>query len=854
MSAPRRDELFDKPAIALKGLQTALSACGDVTVESLEAGTFERPAMRQFSEQLFANPRSIEPSNDAAGIEILAVTGTTNEAELIAARVKLLLQSGVDPRDVVVATRDLDESASLLLSRFRAAGIPVWCAASTPLITAPAVRALLEVLRLEAEGWPFERLRAVLRSNYFRPEWYAKELPRRISQLLAESRAEKLHEKRDIMWKVLKRKSERDDATVDTAQALELFEQITSATKPLRSKATFAKWAERLLELSRTLGIAPAHEDDERELAIWERLREALFNARKFDESLDDPVGKVSLADFTTALTEVIQTQHIPAAGKAHGRVRILSVEDVRNLDVPHLFLTGLTEKAFPRLRRDDCLYSEHERRELHGHGLPLSHNEHRLQDEMLLFYSIVTRARRTLTLSYSEAGAQGEPQFPSPYVLAVQRLFDEKTLVTQHVGDLDPVPKSDRIFTAADARRMATVELRHQRPGLFAGLIEAKDYAPAMRHVLAGVDANAARFATRGWTKYDGEVSAAARRKFLADRYPDEYQFSVRQFEDYANCRFQFFSHDVLGIEPLEPPTVATDYRRRGNLMHNALAAVHRAFLGEETADIDPARLTQAIRESVAERLDRQIKDTELAKALTTIEGRLLAEWCEAYGVHWTDYITAFDDDWQSPPKAEHFELPFGQVPGEEVDEKNYPAVTFGESGQTIHIRGRIDRIDVGFRDGGPAFTVIDYKSGKPPQFTVDDVKSGRALQLTVYLLAVKKLGLLEGGGRPYQMGYWSLKEDGFVPGIKDRKKTPTPLRDDVVQTLQATLDRVLPALAEGIRGGHFPVDSEDPRCTELCPYNTVCRITDLRPVSDKLGKVRRQIEEVSENEVHQD
>ena len=831
-----RGDLFAKSKGAMHSLKESL---GEGSQTQLESGEFERPAMRQIATQLFTNPGNTQTTDDAEGIEILAVTGTTNEADAVAGRVKQLLQNGVDPRDVVIAVRDLDESGELLLSRLRAAGVPAASSASRGLMTAPVLRALFEVLRLESEGWPFDRLRSILRSNHFRPPAFETDLQERSGRLLSILRREKLHESRPLMRRKLEWYAQRPESEPSDPLAFELFEHLDNSLQPFRSKAPFSKWIERLLQLGSELGLAPTADDAQQERNVWEKFRDALFHARHAQQIIDLKENELTLGEFVTTASEILQSQPHPAAGEPPGCVRVLSVEEVRNLNVRHLFLAGMTERAFPRMRRDDCLYSERERRALHAGGLPLQHNDHRLQDELLLFYSVVTRARQSLTISYPETGSQGDPQFPSPYVIALRRLFDPQVLNVQHVGNLDPVPQSDSLFTPADGRRFATVELLENRPELFASLAADERFAPSVRHVLAAVDANAARFETRGWTPYEGETSP---RESLSNRFHSEYQFSVTQLEKYAGCRFRFMQSDVLRIDPLESPAVATDYMRRGTLMHDALAAVHRAFIGEPSQEIDPARLTEAIREEVAERLGRRIDETELAKALTEIECRLLSEWSEAFRQQWSDYLGVYDESWDAPPSAKLVELPFGQVPEAEPDEDRYPPAIFGQGEQRVKVRGRIDRIDVGTRDGTPAFTVIDYKSGMPQRFSIEDVQSGRALQLVVYMLAAVRLNLLDDGGEPWQMGYWSLKENGFVPGIKSRKRTPEPLDAAILEKLESTLDELIPTLADGIRAGHFPVDSQDPRCTERCEYNTVCRVSQLRRLAEPLGKVRAE------------
>jgi hypothetical protein len=77
----------------------------------------------------------------------------------------------------------------------------------------------------------------------------------------------------------------------------------------------------------------------------------------------------------------------------------------------------------------------------------------------------------------------------------------------------------------------------------------------------------------------------------------------------------------------------------------------------------------------------------------------------------------------------------------------------------------------------------------------------------------------------------------------MKAGRKGVAALDDAVLAELESTLDELIPRLAAGIRSGHFPVDSDDPHCTDRCPYRTVCRITQLRPIRDRLQKTRGQL-----------
>lgn len=126
---------------------------------------------------------------------------------------------------------------------------------------------------------------------------------------------------------------------------------------------------------------------------------------------------KLTLGEFTSELRDFLSHETLAADPEPEGCIRILGVEQIRNLDVPHLFLLGLTENSFPGNRSEDCLFSESERRDFISRGVALRHRSSHHADEMFLFYSVVTRARQSVTLSYPAVNSKGQPVFPSPYV-----------------------------------------------------------------------------------------------------------------------------------------------------------------------------------------------------------------------------------------------------------------------------------------------------------------------------------------------------------------------------------------------------------------------------------------------------
>ncbi|MCH7989184.1 MAG: exodeoxyribonuclease V subunit gamma [Planctomycetes bacterium] len=853
----KRNDLFAKTESARKRIEETVGSATNSKVKivplhnSDDSRDQRNSAFVHIAERLFDNPREITLSTQADGIEIVSATGRLGEVQAIAERVKRLLLSNVPADEIVIAVRNLKDYADLFEEVFQSSGIPYWCEAGFPISRASIVKALFAVIQLEREDWPFSRLATVLQSNYFRPDWKESEHGTATRGVLAQLRRLKIPSQRHAMLKGLSRAANRKSETAENhkaeqaAAALQLLERLSEATKPLRKKANFDKWTETLIAIGRELGIAPKadqqaseHENDllsKRDFRVWDRFVGILREAAKAERDFSDELPNLSLSEFQMQLSDILESETLSPQEPEQGKVLILEADPVRNLDIPYLYLAGLTETGFPQSHHDDCLYGETERRQLNKQGLTLRSRSSRSQDEMLLFYNIVTRARCRLTLSYPSVQDNGQPLYPSPYLTTLKELFDHKTLSFSNETRFDPIPERERIMTPADLRLLAVTEARNKRPGLFRTLFEWPRTSGTALNVLAAIDMAAARFQTRDLTAFDGLVQHSRHVEQLKKRFPADYQFSATNLESYAVCAFRFFASKILHVEPLESPETSTDYLSRGSLVHDVLATVHRELAeGKETTlGIATGEIVTRFRESVDERLNRRIDDSDLQKALTHIEQQLLHEWAEAYGLQYEDYFQAFEKTWDVHPSPHSLETPFGDVPeyGNDPDEQSHQSLTFGSGEKQTFVQGRIDRIDIGQVNNQPVFNVIDYKSGKPPRFSLDDVSTGRAIQLVLYTLAVQRLDLAGPDAKPFLMGYWSIRETGFVGGMKGSRKTKLePLDEAVLQSLEAMLEEVIPKLAAGIRSGMFPVNNEDPDCTTFCAYNTVCRVNQIR------------------------
>jgi hypothetical protein len=299
-----------------------------------------------------------------------------------------------------------------------------------------------------------------------------------------------------------------------------------------------------------------------------------------------------------------------------------------------------------------------------------------------------------------------------------------------------------------------------------------------------------------------------------------------------------------VLRLAPVEELELDTDPGRRGWRLHAALATLHRRcnMLREvptTPASLDADQYQGVVEEVLAELLQLAQDDRTLQRALGEIDQRLLTAWLEEYQAQHALY----DSQWaefDEPLRPAYFEVSFGTSLTASASQPHAPdrlsreePLVLQAGDELVKLSGRIDRIDVGRVAGKAVFNVVDYKSSKPWSPRKRDAVDGTALQLELYTLAAEEVLLASTKALAWQGGYWFVVEGGFKKWVEVRQVTKGQLEPTPWWTnhQQKTIDKVL-ELVRGIRSAAFPVFSLDPDCTSRCPFNTVCRVNQVRSV----------------------
>lgn len=857
-SAGRR-ELFAKTADTLAELKLHFPK---LTTHQLTCRTTDWPALDHIAAHLFQHPREIPAPAQAVEaslerVEIVAAAGVHDEIVELARHIKRRLTSKLDPiapGDVIVVFRRLHDAAPRIREVFDEFGIPYSLEAARPLAGTTVMRVLLDLLRLDDEDWPFRRAVSMVaneqiavaeRSSRAAAEWLLRDLQIDRGRAWLGERIAALHE-------LATSETPPADGThlkrqADAAQlAWPFLEQVAAAIEALPAAATPTEWIAAIQQFAATLQLrcltaATANSEDR---TAWLAIAEHLERLEQLSRWQNEPPRPLARSELLDVLADLAERETLPRESDDTGRVRILSAQTARTVAARHVFLAGLSEQAFPAPERAGNFYSANDYRFFAAAAdqdraaaelAPLT----RSQEEMLLFYEVLTRAGERLTISYPALDEKAQSLPPSPYVTEVERAVYPGKIQHERASRPAPIPTGNDPLGPRDWRVQAVFEGLGKDPALLAGLIRAAE--PAAAPLESAMRIIAARARRDAFGPAEGLLESEAVRAKLAHSFGGNHLWSPSQWETYAACPYQFFLKQVLRLEPLGELVLETDHLRRGSLVHRALAEFHRRaeeLLGS-AAPLSQHERTKFITEfeNLVDALVRATPYSGVEAALVELDRLQIAKWAPRYH----DEHAKYDANWplETPLAPTFLEWRFGPPRAGEKefeDPRSTDDPFVLKLGQEkIRITGRIDRIDVGAAGGGKVFNVLDYKSGKRPTLSKERVASGERLQPALYVMAAQALLFGDNAATPLYAGYWSLRD-----GITVQPKYSLHMTDDMRSEsddwdqLRKSVVELLRGFVRDIRHGDFPVASRDEHCTSRCDFATVCRIAQVR----SLGK----------------
>lgn len=744
----------------------------EVLARQAERGRFSAQPVLAHVERYWAQPRPWSGPVQAGESAVRVVICPNPEAEAVFAAREILRavrEHGLRFRDVAVLVRSLDlyhEPVRRVFSRYE---IPFFLDRRESIAHHPLAELTRFALRTVAFGWRLADWLATLKTGLvpatdadideletealargwqgqaWRQAWHIPDQPELTGRL------ERLRQAVLPPFEELEQALDKAPTGAQLAAALgRLWDRLAVAQR-------LADWSQR-----------PAPAAGWRSPAAWHRTAWTQMQQWRDNLALGFGDAALPLRDWLPIVEAGLARLTVGVIPPVLDQVLVGAIDRSRNPDLKRVFVLGVNETVFPAPPPPTGLLTEPERAKLEQLGVELGPDRlAQLSQEQFYGYIACTRARDQLVLTCARHSADGRELNPSIFIEHLRRLVPP--LAPEEFTGSAPAPDAQHALELTGAVLHHVAQRARRRLELESG--PKSDQGPSDAALATGWDRLASLSVFEPVLAHAQAWSAAGQEQLspraVAEAYGSELVASVTALEDFAACPFKFFMR--RGLQAEERRQFVIDPRDTGSFAHAVLRAFHLelAKQGKRWRDLEP-EAAQALVRDLGQGLLTGYRHGLFA---ATAQGRFRAEvlmehlaGLVAQLVQWNRSQYGFD-----PAQAE---LEFGPgltLPGWRLE--------VGQ-GQTLVLRGRIDRVDVCRlpQEGKALVVVIDYKSRAQ---LLDAVKlaHGLELQLLAYLAALEHVAHSGQG-----LGAAKLQPAGAFYVAFNAGRSPTKVRTEAL------------------------------------------------------------------------
>lgn len=397
----QRPALFESTSTTLQWLEQHF----EVQHVPLSAAPNESvsPAIAHIAGCLFGCPSSATVAQQAPpAVEIWEAPHLLAEVEMVAREIVRLHRGGMAWGEIAVLCRDISSILPTVESVFEQFGIPTQSFETRMLSEHPAVRTLINLMRLNADGYPRDGVLRWLKSGY---------LP---APLLEADRLRLLAVRRGVRggasdWLRLADEMERENSAVAS-----LLKSLIECTQNMSQATTSQQWLDELQRglSSMGFGTSPACTN----LDVQDILSQAMEVAQQVVSLLAREEGE-SPSTWAEAVVQAWAATPQRQIQSLRNAVWLLEATRSRPLAPRVAFVMGMQEGRFPRRTNEDAFLRDEERRWLNAqHSIHLQTTADASAIERLAFYQSATCARQRVIFTYSRT--EGDRDVQSSFYL----------------------------------------------------------------------------------------------------------------------------------------------------------------------------------------------------------------------------------------------------------------------------------------------------------------------------------------------------------------------------------------------------------------------------------------------------
>lgn len=655
------------------------------------------------------------PFTDA--IQAVRPTDSFAEAEYTALRIMSLVEQGARYKDIAVVARGVDLYKGIIdtaLSRF---DIPYFISDRRPISETPLYRVIMRALAVLDGDWKAEDMLSYLKTGMtglnidqlydmekYVTAWNISGYGWKTENEWTMNPGGYTDTVTEADEKLLVRLNELREAVRDPL--MRLYEAFSHSRSGV---ITLAQGCAAVYEFITALGIPEriAKSDSEEETTLYNTII----------EMLDMLVGvggdiPVNISTLSGILSMAAKKTDYGAIPEAMDTVTVGDAALLRAGSVKHVILLGCVDGVFPRAVADDSFFSDAEKEKLTAIGIPTSPGTELMSDdECFYFYRSASAATETVAFSCPMQDSAGDEFQPSVGFARIREFLgydeDEKRFPPVYPDDFS---LEKRAYSTANA-----AELYRASVGTPEGA--------ALKQVLAAVGKSAILTPSSPIR----DPLATVSQEHIDKLFGGDISMTQYRIESFVGCPFKFYSGYILKLD--KPARAEFSSADTGNFIHRVMEkAVGELFdqngLKPDAKSIDLNELVNSVVADVVKgMLGNKAEFTERLKALinrlrrtSTLLIRSLIEEFEGSRFIPTDFETDINNNGGVPP----FTVPLSD-------------------GTTIHVYGKIDRVDTYKKGDDVYIRVVDYKTGSRAH-SLNNIEKGIDLQLLLYLFAIWK------------------------------------------------------------------------------------------------------------------
>ena len=681
-----------------------------------------------------------------AGGALTLIEAADHRAEIhaVARHIRTMMIEGKRYKDIAILYREPEKYDELISTIFQQYEIPVFISQKKPMLHHPLIEFSRSVLEAVISGWSYETVFRAVKTDLFFPHGEDTLLWRdRADKLENYVLAQGIHGHRWVdenRWHVKRYRGLELHTTVQTDEekATEeilhsvrdiIREPLSSIEKKVKAAKTGQDVAEALFTFMESLKvydkIIDLRADEERAgRLLGATEHEQAWNSwinvldqfvLMFGDKQMDPAAAAKILD------EGFDSLEFARIPPSLDQVTVTNVEISGLLEIDAVFVIGVNDGVMPKRVDNEGILSDVDREWFADVGFDLAPTtKMKLMDETYMAYRAFTSPRQQLFVSYAIADEEGKSLIPSLYIPRLQQLLS---------GIHIEIAVTDPSELPMEADQMAYIS--HPRTALPFMAMKVKEaeksgvFEQQWRAVLAYYEQDPF------WSSVVSEVLKPLKSKNEAERlsadmttglYGESFISSVSRVESYYSCPFQHYASYGLNLRErseftLEAPAI-------GDLFHAALKWVSDEVMrmNKSWTELSKEECWKLAKEAVDDItpyfFNRILLSTNrylyIKRKLMQILQRTI------YSLSIQAKATVF--------KPVAIEAGFG--PGEELPSLEIPL----RRGDSMKMRGRIDRVDVSEIEGKHYLRIVDYKSSAKA-LDLTEVYYGLSLQMMTYL-----------------------------------------------------------------------------------------------------------------------